>query len=98
MVKKNKEPSISKHYSNNGIEVLDLLEDSGSLDGFARGNLIKYSYRAGKKANNEVDDIKKIIDYAMILAYANNIDLKTEELGLIITERGKWIAKRKKND
>lgn len=46
------------HYTDGNIEVMDFIEDK-QLN-FARGNVIKYVSRAGKKAKNkELEDLKK---------------------------------------
>lgn len=46
------------HYTDGNIEVMDYIEDK-QLN-FARGNVIKYVSRAGKKdRNKEIEDLKK---------------------------------------
>ena len=46
------------HYNDGKIEVMDFIEDK-QLN-FARGNVIKYVSRAGKKdSNKELEDLKK---------------------------------------
>lgn len=46
------------HYTDGNIEVMDFIEDK-QLN-FARGNVIKYVSRAGKKdSNKELEDLKK---------------------------------------
>ena len=50
------------HYTDGNIEVMDVIEDK-QLN-FARGNVIKYVSRAGKKdANKELEDLKKAMWY-----------------------------------
>lgn len=50
------------HYTSGKIEVMDFIEDK-KLN-FARGNVIKYVSRAGKKdANKELEDLKKAMWY-----------------------------------
>ena len=50
------------HYTDGNIEVMDFIEDK-QLN-FARGNVIKYVSRAGKKdANKELEDLKKAMWY-----------------------------------
>lgn len=54
---------------------------------FVRGNIIKYASRAGKKKGEEINDIKKIIDYALILAIQEGINIDFEELKKLIDYR-----------
>ena len=50
------------HYTDGKIEVMDFIEDK-QLN-FARGNVIKYVSRAGKKdPNKELEDLKKAMWY-----------------------------------
>lgn len=50
------------HYTSGNIEVMDFIEDK-QLN-FARGNVIKYVSRAGKKdPNKELEDLKKAMWY-----------------------------------
>ena len=50
------------HYTDGNIEVMDFIEDK-QLN-FARGNVIKYVSRAGKKdPNKELEDLKKAMWY-----------------------------------
>lgn len=50
------------HYTDGNIEVMDFIEDK-QLN-FARGNVIKYVSRAGKKdPNKELEDLKKSMWY-----------------------------------
>lgn len=53
-----------EHYTTNGIEFIDLiqngLDDFGS---YCQGNILKYSYRANKKHDTPNTDIEKTIRY-----------------------------------
>lgn len=60
---------------------------------FNRGNIIKYATRAGKKSGQEKLDIHKIIDYAMLTAIEDGIELNEEELIDLIKYRLSWRAK-----
>ena len=44
------------HYTDGGVETFDFIEAKGL--NFARGNVVKYVVRAGKKGS-EVEDLKK---------------------------------------
>lgn len=54
------------HYTDGKIEVISFIEDKGLIEGFCKGNAIKYISRAGKKESaalqideKEIQDIKK---------------------------------------
>ncbi len=58
---KRKEDAVNhpSHYTSGKIEVIDYITDQ-KLD-FALGNVIKYVSRAGKKHENGIDDMDKMI-------------------------------------
>jgi len=56
----------SEHYKSSGVEPIDLMVSKGAIEGFCVGNIIKYAARFNKTRN--LEDIKKISDYAHILA------------------------------
>lgn len=61
--------SRESHYSNNGIETIDVIEAALGTDGainFCHGNIIKYATRANYKDQYD-DDIKKIATYASMI-------------------------------
>lgn len=82
----------SSHYHGK-IEPIDLIS-SNRLD-FNRASIIKYAFRAGKKSGQEKLDIKKIIDYALLLANQEDIELSKEEIIELINYRYNWIDNRK---
>lgn len=50
------------HYENGkGYDIIDVCKDYGL--NFNRGNIIKYTARAGKK-DDELQDMRKVLDYA----------------------------------
>lgn len=55
----------SEHYKKSNIEPLDLTISKGLAEDFCLGNIIKYATRF--KETQDVDDLKKIADYAHIL-------------------------------
>lgn len=61
---------------------------------FNRGNIIKYATRACKKSGQEKLDIHKIIDYAMLMAIEENIELDRDELVKLIDYRMNWKKER----
>jgi len=60
---------------------------------FCRGSIVKYAHRAGDKPGQEVLDIRKIIDYAMLLAFQEGIPVTREELHKLIDYRFDWNQK-----
>lgn len=52
------------HYNMGGIEVIDAITAWGFVEGFNRGNVIKYVARAGRKnKKTEIEDLKKAMTY-----------------------------------
>lgn len=48
------------HYNAGAIEVLEVIEDQGWGEGFCKGNVLKYTMRAGRKRpDKEVEDLQK---------------------------------------
>lgn len=63
---KNDPVNHPSHYADGKIEVISFIEDKGLIEGFCKGNAIKYISRAGKKESaalqideKELQDIKK---------------------------------------
>jgi hypothetical protein len=50
------------HYQlRNGKEVIDTIEEMGWFENYAKGNILKYLLRAGKKdPKKEIEDLKKM--------------------------------------
>ena len=49
------------HYTDGNIEVIDYIEDKGLIEGFCKGNVIKYVSRAGKKESASLELLDKEI-------------------------------------
>lgn len=88
-----KEHFHSSHYESDSIEPIEFVM-SNKMD-FCRASIVKYAYRAGKKDGQEVLDIKKIIDYAMLLAIQEGINFTKEDAQSIIDYRFQWKEDRK---
>lgn len=59
------------HYMTKGAECIDILRDALTADefeGYCKGNIIKYLYRAGDK-QDKARDLAKAADYACMLAH-----------------------------
>lgn len=83
----------SSHYESDSIEPIEFMM-SNKLD-FCRASIIKYAFRAGKKKGQESLDIKKIIDYAILLSIQEGIDFTKEDAQSIIDYRFNWKEERK---
>jgi len=59
--------TYDQHYSNKGVQVLDLLDASGCLEGFLKGSIIKYISRYGKKNGENEGDLFKAVHLAILL-------------------------------
>lgn len=62
---------------------------SNKLD-FTRASIVKYAHRAGLKKSQELLDIKKIIDYAMLLAFQEGIEIDRDDIKELIDYRFNW--------
>jgi len=67
----------SDHYKQNGVEPIDLMISNGSIEGFCIGSIIKYATRF--KVTENLNDLKKISDYAHILCGVKLTEPKKEE-------------------
>lgn len=75
------------HYADGQIEVIDFISDKGLIEGFCKGNVIKYVSRAGKKASaklseqdKEIQDLEKArwyLDY--LIQYYKKFQGKEEQ-------------------
>lgn len=72
--------TYGKHYSMNKIQSTEFIFDAGHGDGFCLGNIIKYAQRFGKKEGRNLDDLLKILHYAIILLGVENENKETREL------------------
>lgn len=53
-----------EHYTTNGIEFIDLIQNGvDDFGSYCQGNILKYSYRANKKHDTPNTDIEKTIRY-----------------------------------
>lgn len=59
------------HYQTKGAECIDIMRDfltTEELEGFCKGSILKYLYRAGDKRDKQ-EDFRKAADYACLLAF-----------------------------
>ena len=81
----------SRHY-NATIEPIEYIM-SNKLS-FNRGNIIKYATRACKKSGQEKLDIHKIIDYAMLMAFEEGVDIDKDDIIKLVNYRFDWKKNR----
>lgn len=70
------------HYSKGDIQPTELIFASNHGEGFCIGNMIKYASRWGKKNGKNLNDLFKVIHYAIIL------------IGITETEREKTLGQK----
>lgn len=64
-----------EHYTTNGIEFIDLIQNGvDDFGSYCQGNILKYSYRANKKHDTPNTDIEKTIRYCEF--WLNHLDGK----------------------
>ncbi|MGL5714436.1 MAG: DUF3310 domain-containing protein, partial [Paraclostridium sp.] len=78
----------SSHYHSSGIEPITFINSNNM--GFNEGSIIKYTTRVGKKAGQEISDIKKIIDYAILLAFQKGIEIEKKDILELVDYRFSW--------
>lgn len=64
--------TYSQHYSQNRIQAAEFILDAGLGTGFCLGNVIKYATRYGKKNGHNLDDLRKIVHYAILAIHNHN--------------------------
>ena len=64
--------TYSQHYSQNRIQAAEFILDAGLGTGFCLGNVIKYATRYGKKNGHDLDDLRKIVHYAILAIHNHN--------------------------
>ena len=79
-----------EYYSKNGLSPLKAFE-KGLLSkeqyvGFCKGNVIKYTVRAGEKTSDASSDIKKAIHYLNVLDDALSDDWNFDDVDVDISE------------
>lgn len=70
--------TYSGHYAGK-FQATDAIIATGHGLGFCVGNILKYAWRLGKKGGFNVDDLMKVIHYAVITIYVINLKGKTNE-------------------
>lgn len=85
----------SEHYKGGEVEPLDLIIAKGLQDGFCIGNMLKYATRFNNTRN--LDDLKKVSDYAHILCGVEMAKQDKENAdGFLVAKDFEAIAKAEK--
>jgi hypothetical protein len=64
--------TYQQHYSQNKFQATEFIIDGGHGEGFALGNILKYSQRYGKKAGKNRNDLLKVLHYALIALHVHD--------------------------
>jgi hypothetical protein len=64
--------TYQEHYSQNKFQATEFIIDGGHGEGFALGNILKYSQRYGKKAGKNRNDLLKVLHYALIALHVHD--------------------------
>ena len=73
-LKKYIDSTYDEHYSKNKFQATEFIIDAGHGEGFCIGNIMKYAQRYGKKYGKNRKDLLKVIHYAIIALYINEIE------------------------
>ena len=73
-IKKYIDSTYDAHYSKSKFQATEFIFDSGHGEGFCIGNILKYAKRYGKKNGKYRKDLLKVIHYAIISLYINNME------------------------
>lgn len=77
--------TYEQHYSQNKFQATEFIIDGGHGEGFALGNILKYSQRYGKKAGKNRNDLLKVLHYALIALHVHD---KEQEEDVVDTNDG----------
>ncbi len=67
------------HYSQGGVQTLDLIDSVGDAEAFCRSNILKDASRYDRKGSAR-KDIIKIIHYAVLLLHFNDKTAKAQSI------------------
>lgn len=62
------------HYSQNKFQATEFIIDAGHGEGFALGNILKYTQRYGKKEGKNRNDLLKVLHYALIALHVHDLE------------------------
>ena len=66
--------TYSEHYSKNKFQATEFIIDGGHGEGFALGNILKYTQRYGNKDGKNRKDLLKVLHYALIALHVHDTE------------------------
>jgi hypothetical protein len=66
--------TYSEHYSKNKFQATEFIIDGGHGEGFALGNILKYTQRYGNKDGKNRKDLMKVLHYALIALHVHDLE------------------------
>ena len=72
--------TYSEHYSKNKFQATEFIIDGGHGEGFALGNILKYTQRYGNKDGKNRKDLLKVLHYALIALHVHDLEHPEERV------------------
>ena len=66
--------TYAEHYSKNKFQATEFIIDGGHGEGFALGNILKYTQRYGNKEGKNRKDLLKVLHYALIALHVHDLE------------------------
>jgi hypothetical protein len=66
--------TYNEHYSKNKFQATEFIIDAGHGEGFALGNILKYTQRYGNKEGKNRKDLLKVLHYALIALHIHDLE------------------------
>jgi spore coat protein CotH len=66
--------TYTEHYSKNKFQATEFIIDGGHGEGFALGNILKYTQRYGRKEGKNRKDLLKVLHYALIALHVHDLE------------------------
>ena len=66
--------TYDEHYSKNKFQATEFIIDGGHGEGFALGNILKYTQRYGNKEGKNRKDLLKVLHYALIALHVHDLE------------------------
>ena len=68
--------TYSAHYAQGKFQATEFIVDAGHGEGFALGNILKYTQRYGNKEGKNRKDLLKVLHYALIALHVHDLEHK----------------------
>ena len=72
--------TYDEHYSKNKFQATEFIIDGGHGEGFALGNILKYTQRYGNKEGKNRKDLLKVLHYALIALHVHDLEHPEERV------------------